>query len=973
MQSQHIHHDSHPSCTMINFEIDAARRERVRTQNNFHESAFGMPDDEVAYVETTAAPDPEERTVLRFKAGELQLRSNASLNGAARQVIIDENSTSAELVEVAKDLRQQIKRIREETRAKLREAWQQLLATNRVKKTRWIKSQQMAFRKAKWIKIPTGRSRTIYKKIFLKARPRWRKIRYRTDSSGFAYLTKTVLDPAYRPHVWRELVVPVFRKHIVRPAGLRPIKLRLKKTVETYDWFVIKASYLAKKSELLDQRDKRIAPLVERKRTLERLIHSRRQVPHRMATHTTVGFIPLSAGESYGRAGLLKGDPVYLQSRALRSRYSLLGTSCGLGVIGPNGMSNVGSAAYLFSAYEAASAIFQAKSYSETGTEIRDQLSSAVKAHQTAFEQSRRVDDPDLSIEDQSIAHARTTIQEIKLLDVATDNNDEAAEALAVQNVASLRGSEDYVFHLVRSIGELKDSRATFKQGYDFVRWLKDLPAAKPPIQALKAWETTLQSTGKGALALVAMYLSWRFAIQPTIQDVQTVAANSREWLTATRRALRDVVRELTDSGSTIYHCREKVRVGERFDTLPNRAVLEKVADSPTRVTLTWHEYLYPESMMGVQFGQIDRAAPFVSYRDRQDLEPVAFMDGQRPVDVGERPDFQLLEGWETAFARVSPPTAILDCDVAIENKTERMHLEGAMLDRENLTQVVAEDSVINGSVLFPDKSNNAYIKTLKQVPKPAVGVTGYLKNQVTGVAFARYRVEGLLSLMGLDQGSQGLMNLLRLGEKAPMLLDTLNAIPSTGFSQGVEKAWDSWVKLLVDADSVYVGWQLYPLSFVAEWFTNLDSIVKRIAALQHDFTYPAPPAMDGVWARKRVDLWAGRPSVELASEKVYDRVMEWHTSCYGQSVTRDYNGRTNHGTSLVVCTAPAKVHRRYEFEYVVDSNVYLQRSGLYRAVRGEAVSGDWKTFLPQIRIHIDASKIATLLGMLAGILRPRK
>lgn len=69
--------------------------------------------------------------------------------------------------------------------------------------------------------------------------------------------------------------------------------------------------------------------------------------------------------------------------------------------------------------------------------------------------------------------------------------------------------------------------------------------------------------------------------------------------------------------------------------------------------------------------------------------------------------------------------------------------------------------------------------------------------------------------------------------------------------------------------EGLRLAWELYPLSFVTNWFSNVDRVLARMTVLSHatDFGFPE----DGIWGSMRAELFVGLPSVALShTRKLY-------------------------------------------------------------------------------------------------------
>lgn len=106
----------------------------------------------------------------------------------------------------------------------------------------------------------------------------------------------------------------------------------------------------------------------------------------------------------------------------------------------------------------------------------------------------------------------------------------------------------DRSFILARSIGELKDLPATFKQGLSFLNSLRNLAALARTSKGRLASTIVGALTSKSTLKEAASWwLAWRFAVKPTIDDVRYLLDNGLSAAAEIRRTLSSLSNDFQD------------------------------------------------------------------------------------------------------------------------------------------------------------------------------------------------------------------------------------------------------------------------------------------------------------------------------------------------------------------------------------------------------------------------------------------
>lgn len=931
---------------------------RTRRQSNFDERLYGFGHPTGTALKPSG-PIRSSQKCERYSEQELALGDWAGLS--ADQVIIWEQSTIStvrkELSEIAATKQAEFRQYQADIRA----YWKQLLAAHPRKVVFYKKTSTMAFRKAKWVKLNTGH-KVIFKTVKLKPRlvathPKdtWdpqRKCWYWNGQTH--WIMKT-------PRVKRALIVPTYIKMIVRPAGLRAVTVRTKVERDSYDFARIRPKYASYKLKRLAAFQAKVADLRAREGFLRAELAQLLNEPHRMVSYTEAGVVPPSWAEYYYQRSIKADstvagyDPVYAVLPLLEiGWFQFAQTILTRATVRDGGWVTHGWPTLAG----------RGLTFSPNATSFE-----AFKAYWTnvGWASSMSLEVP--------MEKPRTVIDRIVLRDTSTDQVDEQREALAAASVKTLRNRSDYVFNLPRSLGELKDTKGTYVQARDFLRWLlgHDSPRAFNSLCNTEGFWRMLGQTGRASLAFCSAYLAWKFAIQPTIQDAQTLLDQTQQWVLDTRRALRQTINSLSRVTSNILHIRQKFRGADHFvadsagyditeddqDTvLVERCIWMRAGSCPSRVGTgdgvgdgyeEYEEFDFPGLTSPEESG-LELVDPITQASFSE--------DGQGSAEL------------QVSYNFHSDLTAEVDTEYHLPKYEGAIDLRGELRNKLSPADTMVSDYSSSGSVpLSPE--NQDFAEYFRRADWPAAKVKAYLRNRVEGVVFARYQLRELLDLLGLNDGSQTLTTLEAAAEKLSTMFDEIDRLygdlaktwtdtfHSTA-QQNVEKLRE-FLGSLLSSDGLWIAWQLTPLSFLYDWFTTSDTIITTLNMLLVNIFVPAPPSLDGVWLTKRVELWAGRPELELVDCKQSFSVEEWvgrHVRYHGSGGAGEY------------CWAmPSKINLYSTMVYRPKKTIRLARTGLYAVKRGPWTSGGWDSFLPQVQVKLNAGKVATMLAMLSGFL----
>lgn len=926
---------------MINDEVNGIVK--ARPQDNLDPRYFAAAADDDSLI-TPRVPGSALKNVERFTEPGLVPVHGSDV--VPRQIIHTETSTISDVRARMKAIRQEISYLRDERRLLLRSRWKDFMRVHRKVITRWRKVQiGNRLSPEVWRKVPTGTFRLVKQKVFLKPRPVVRRTKVfekGSFSSRWHWSTQIVW---VTPHVWRDLVLPVYRRVRIRGPIWRPVFKRVKTTAWGYDWPTIKTKYAAYRETVLRTFEKREAPLREALRRQEQILSSRLQQPHRMQSWTESGFIPPSWREFYSRYG---------NGESADHNYAYLPEFPSAGLFVGPGYTEVKQ-----DPDESFGCLWFMPCLGDHS--IQHTQPDVVRSWVRRFSVPYGVGNLKTGFTSKDVDHPATYVGSLKFLDTSTNQVDAQIERLRASELESLKFKGDYTFNLPRSIGELKDLKDTYTQGREFCLWLARGTRNRMSLgpSGKKAFDLMIKRTGSASKALCAAYLAWKFAIQPTIQDVETVMSQSSEWLTASRRRLLTTIETIRTLKSNILHLRRKFRADDCPLGGPRTELEEEYLNqNPVIIELSRVLEYDDPGLPGFAWGAGPKArAQLVGHTVTcgrfDDLCPVTASAGVRG-SYAPQDDNRRLTVEPHKIGVLSRPLCDLD--------EIRYNLETGPYEYESTSQLPLHGrSYVSESKSDTDRFSNA--------TWPKAEVQAYCRNHMSGVFFARYQISDLVDFMCLDQPLQEMIKLARLDERfASEWFDQLDSLYQH------ESGHHAAVKGLAAVDLIFVVWQLTPLSFIYDWLTTSDTIVTTLNNHLLTEAYDSPPSLEGIWFSKRCELLAGRPSLSIKSSSCTEYVSDWWGGTLSASVDFVDNGGTaRHKSRSVIVATPKRVVQTARVEYAPDRKVRLARTGLYVAKRGEYISGGWETFLPQVRIQLNRSKVGTMLAMLVGFINPRK
>lgn len=855
---------------MTNIEEYLGKRERSRFQNNYPQGASFRRYSEDNYL-VPRYPEPGLGGCEPYQA---RLLNVAAGDRNYSQGILDEDPQYYPSVVKLRRLIRDLSAHRAEWKRRLSTEYNRLVQTCKVTKSYWRSGlAKPNWRKAWYEKVwILGRQRLVMKKVYLKPRLIWQKVlvSFDLESGVKTYETR---PKTIHPYRWVETYVPMYRWVLKRPAGWRKVKTRVETKVVVTDWDAVRRQFAGFKLQNMDFRLKGL--------DLRHQIHALRRdlvaQPRLGASWTTSGFV-LPPTIRVPVAIPFYSNP-YLQTRGVELpgyvHEGQMYTSC---------------IVYSYDTW----------CRSTTLESLRAQMEE--KAYTTVSLWRNTVIEPwDVNMGLGDRRSVTLPPRDAEVLQKATVEPERVLAAYA--SLVSLTKASDYTFQIVRSIGELKDTRETFKQAKDFLRWL-----IRPNIRGL--------TPKKVYAGLAGAYLAWKFAIQPTIQDVNTVVDNTVSYLTDVRRSLRELVNDLK-SRSSIYHARHAY--AQQSGLISGRTLLSCDNES---------------------FGEFNYSLDWT----RRYISPLHFCH-EPASDPTYTSDIQV-EHVEGSEARGT--------DFVVDYWGNQRGPATVVDEADDGTQCVMSDSdapCYASSFLDPDdprwKENvRTLAHTIQRLHKFRYPYD--IRDIAVGALFVSYHAGDILRLAADGRIDLGTIQ---------TFMDQSDALALWLKNPDAQRT--AVRELLRHTDITYVAWQLTPLSFVYDWFTTSGTIVEALNSLQRMDNEVLPQPLYGVWQSERHELFSVVPNLRLKERRVRELVREWTVV----GLSRRYQGSTTY------FAAPARSTIFYDSTWEPSpGTAVFHRTGLYRFRRGEyeAPTGV-DAYLPRLRIGLDRGKLVTLAAMLGG------
>jgi hypothetical protein len=165
-----------------------------------------------------------------------------------------------------------------------------------------------------------------------------------------------------------------------------------------------------------------------------------------------------------------------------------------------------------------------------------------------------------------------------------------------------------------------------------------------------------------------------------------------------------------------------------------------------------------------------------------------------------------------------------------------------------------------------------------------------------------------------------------------------------------------SFADILGSLDVITTGWELTPLSFVIDWFTNLKSTFQAMDDFVRADRLDLLPNGEGPWHSSRFRLCLAVPIYRKANSTRHFTVRCSELDEY--IVSHEYNGRRVRGT--FVTPKDAFVHVR-----APRIGVNVLKTDVTAYARDLMEGAPLLALLPDIKISLNAGKLASLLAIL--------
>jgi hypothetical protein len=166
-----------------------------------------------------------------------------------------------------------------------------------------------------------------------------------------------------------------------------------------------------------------------------------------------------------------------------------------------------------------------------------------------------------------------------------------------------------------------------------------------------------------------------------------------------------------------------------------------------------------------------------------------------------------------------------------------------------------------------------------------------------------------------------------------------------------------SFINILDSLDIITTMWELTPLSFVVDWFTNLISAFSAMDDFVHAAQLDLRPDGEGPWHSTRFQLYLAVP---IYRKKGGTRdFTTWYTDLEEETVTEHAGtGAATRGTYV----RPLGVHVQIRAPRV---GVTLLKTDTFAYARDLIEGAPLLALLPDLKISLNAGKLSSLLAML--------
>lgn len=868
---------------------------RVRRERYQHNMPVTFDTQDLDFYLTTNRPEPGLGDSEPYNGQEIV---PSVVPEHPKQVIEYEKASSTDaLATEVRSLKSQRRELKTRYAADLKRYWATLLSTKTIMKVFYKKVPTQVWLPARHLKVRAG-TRAVKHKVYLKERKVVRRIPERWYSTSTRKLQRRwrVVIKTIRPYVWREQVKTRYEYVLIRPAGFYARNVRIRTSVRVKDWQTIRRLYAEFKRTLRHGLESQLKSISNRLEELSKA--TVRRPPRLMYSCTTHGFTrPYQLGENPEREYSV-ALPTYRRCFSMGPEQEPVH---GAGVFPCVCMESLGDG-YL-------------------------SLSGAGEVEPAWIQQWVQRQEREHTVDTSGVLRVPRFPRGQDSLRWVDNRSIESSAMLAFSTVQSLTKAKDYQFQWFRSLVELKDSKQTIRtlkelslKGSGFIAWIAGCPrAAASEQQSISRVIKRMGLKFSGTLkVLAASYLAYKFAIEPTANDVATVIDHSSDWLFEIRRALASILSDPSSRLNT-YHARAKYGDGSR------ELKLGRYVDLASTDRTVWLEVpcsiQYPVALYAphhaacrLNWSGNQCMTAFLS-EENQFLASGTLVPSNSPV---------LTVISDAGIAERPVPCKALNFNTTVGYRGVKYWTSDIMsqsvfdIRRDDLEQYIAR-SVFGESPL------------VERIPV-------YGSTHDSGVVFAEYNITDLLDLLNRS------------------------GTPTAGTVDLMTRICDGAAELFTRLDLVKTVWELTPLSFVYDWFTDSSVLVTTLAnaARSNWAVYnQVPVPRHGIWDCRRSELLTGTPLYHLAGCEVKEYTASWIQAL----PLGEWSLHWNH--------APQLTRRVYRLRLdALDDKVHLSRSGLYRVRRGEQTGYDSiVSYLPKVSVSINGGKILSLSAMLSSLL----
>ena len=484
----------------------------------------------------------------------------------------------------------------------------------------------------------------------------------------------------------------------------------------------------------------------------------------------------------------------------------------------------------------------------------------------------------------------------------------EEKRLVAIKRLLALdlgRGSDALTFNVSRSVGELKDTPQTLRTGLDFLRWCKTWRGKEYYEIHTPNGVRICTPTSRDILSRVARQTA-------TSQGRRSVVKSSRLTALGITKVVRRKVGLLTNAAmlasvylawkfgisQTLADTNTVLHSGWRFACSVRRGLGQLLSH------LHSAKELHPiRRMWRCRSSHLPRNMKFGSYMERDFPRPHEFSVTDR-VDLSPYWEADFGDGYfrgqntipgHSEWRVVTSEMGLWFADPYWVGKTDGPGYEYYLAIREHNQQVIAD--------WIRERGGQSYIFT---------------RNDMRGVVFAKFSWRSLL--------------------------------------KAVRGGWNN---LNARLKSFTTAWELAPLSFVVEWFSNIRTLVDSAQALIEKTEAKVAP-VGKPWEMLSSRLWIGHLELDVNGTVDCEVSRIGMISFYGARQVESSYHESNASIRLV----PTELTYTFNYRFDTPSEVSMSRTQIRRAIRRpyDGAVDELPAF--KVRLNLNVGKLGSLLAM---------